>query len=316
MLPTPLLTVNNGESSEKTHTPLTPLTPLNMLAPLTPLTPDTPPDILTPVTPETPLDILTPFGIDIQPLKSPDNIKIQHSPGPPGPPELPELPELPGPPELPESLLLHMTTCFIIDWDDTLLSTTFLTSLLPLTSVLFSPTQLVSLLPPDVIQQLEELEHTLFTFFDELQHLGDVFIITNSQRGWVELCCRQFIPRVWTWLKNFQIISARFDHESTFPNDPYMWKCTAFQKCIQRRHRSIVSFGDCPNDQKITCKIGKDNGLQTKFFKFVHGQPNVSALNKQLASVIYIIRNVHNSFPDFIVQLSADGFYKFTHGTS
>ena len=204
--------------------------------------------------------------------------------------------------------------CIIVDWDDTLLCTTHLTSIFSLTNVIVSQSHLASILPVDVIQQLEQLENLLFTFFDEIQHLGDVFIVTNSQRGWVELSCCQFIPRVWAWLKNFPIISARFDHESSFPNDAYMWKYTAFQKCIQRRHKSIVSFGDCPNDLKITQQIGREYRLQTKFFKFVHGQPNISTLNKQLSSVIYLIRNVRHTFQDYTVLFSEEGFYKFTHG--
>jgi hypothetical protein len=309
MLPA-LVTVTNCDNKENMPLelsinrtePLTPLTPSNMLTPLTPLTllniktPLTPLTPLTPMAPLTPLDTITPVT-PVDSLLSPSSLERQQQ-------------------QQQQQKLKHnqSTCCFIIDWDDTLLSTTFLTKLVPLTNVVFSQLQLVSLLPPDVMRQLEELEQTLFTLFDEIQHLGDVFIVTNSQRGWVELCCLQFIPRVWTWLKNFSIISARFDHESTFPNDPYMWKYTAFQKCIQRQHQSIVSFGDCPNDLKITCKIGKDNGLNTKFFKLLHGEPNVSTLNKQLSSIVYIIRNVHNSFSDYIVFFSEEGFYKFTHG--
>ena len=203
--------------------------------------------------------------------------------------------------------------CIIIDWDDTLLCTTYLTSILPLTNVVISRSQLASLLAPDIIQQLEELEHLLSALFDVIQHLGDVFIVTNSQRGWVELSCRQFIPRVWNWLKNFPIISARFEHESSFPNNAYLWKYTAFGRCLQPRHTSIMSFGDCPNDLKITQQIGKDNRLQTRFFKFVHGQPDVSMLNKQLSSAIYLIQNVHNSCQNYIVLFSVEGFYKFIH---
>ena len=143
--------------------------------------------------------------------------------------------------------------CIIIDWDDTLLPTTHLTKIFPIndnrTSISTGLSTGLHAVTPTVSQtglpteNLQKLEETLVTFFNQIRHIGDVFIITNSQKGWVELSCRQYIPNAWNWLKHIPIISERSEHEKSHPNNPFMWKYTAFQKCIQEHHKCLISFG-------------------------------------------------------------------------
>jgi len=136
-------------------------------------------------------------------------------------------------------------TVVIFDWDDTLLSSTYLASL-------GYRLDLQQSFPPDLQEQLDELEkHVILLLQTCIDTVGAhrTVIITNAERGWVELSAKKFIPRVCEVLDKCHVISAR----TTFEIDntgPYEWKIMAFYQKLQQ------SFGvrfpppyigeDCP----------------------------------------------------------------------
>ena len=197
-------------------------------------------------------------------------------------------------PTLTPKTTTSFTNCFIIDWDDTLLPTTFLTTSTPAISQ---------------TQNLQELEQLLYVFFNKIQNIGDVFIVTNSQYRWVEFSCRQFIPNVWEWLQNYTIITARSDNEHVFPNNPFMWKYLSFKNCIEKHHKCLISFGDASNDLNVSQRICNENNLQLKFFKFIDRQPDVDMINRQLRSAIDLIDTLCcNEKEDVVVYMTKDGY--------
>ena len=61
---------------------------------------------------------------------------------------------------------------------------------------------------------------------------GDVTIITNAVKGWVEYSSQKFLPKTHEYIhkEKISIISARSEYGDEFPNEIKKWKVSAFQK--------------------------------------------------------------------------------------
>lgn len=70
---------------------------------------------------------------------------------------------------------------FIFDWDDTLLCTSFLSALHFLD------------LSPEIKEMLTKLDETCVKLLTMTSDRGDVYIITNATKGWVEYSSKLYI---------------------------------------------------------------------------------------------------------------------------
>ena len=66
-----------------------------------------------------------------------------------------------------------------------------------------------------------------------LESVDRVIVITNAERGWVELSASRFVPGLLPYLSRITIVSARSDYESRYPDDPLSWKMAAFTDMTQ-----------------------------------------------------------------------------------
>lgn len=74
---------------------------------------------------------------------------------------------------------------------------------------------------------------------------GTVFIVTNSESGWVQMSAQRFLPGVIPLLAKITVISARSAFERHFPNSPADWKVQAFRALNDTFiGRTVLSFGD------------------------------------------------------------------------
>lgn len=121
----------------------------------------------------------------------------------------------------------------IFDYDDTMFPSTYLRELgLTLSSD-------ISSIPPGFFDQTKELADIVSDTVNHASTLGDIYLVTNGEQGWVELSSCKFMPSLASCLIKFKrIISARGRYESTHPNDPIMWKKEAFSDII----RDYVSY--------------------------------------------------------------------------
>lgn len=111
-------------------------------------------------------------------------------------------------------------TCIVFDWDDTLLSSSWLAN---------NNLTLETDIPSEYAEQLRELEKSVSLVLERALVCGRVIIITNSDFGWVELSCRKFIPSILPLIYRIKIISARSIYQLMFP-EPVDWKVHAFSK--------------------------------------------------------------------------------------
>jgi len=176
---------------------------------------------------------------------------------------------------------------FFFDYDDTLFPTTL------------SRTRTLS------EEEKKNLEYTIIKTISEARKLGSVFIITNAESGWVELCLNRHIPGVLPHLKKVRkIVSARSRYEQKYPNEPEEWKYRAMDDCLQNTLRSpesktadqllfhAISFGDSEYERKAVHRVSKNHKqLLTKSVKFIEN-PTVPQLIKQLDTISSYLQEI------------------------
>jgi len=170
-------------------------------------------------------------------------------------------------------------TCIIFDWDDTLLSSSWLAQ---------NDLTLDSVIPVQYSDQLRELEKSVTLVLERALVCGKVIIITNSESGWVDLSCQKFIPSILPLLSRIKIISARSIFESIF-SEPVDWKIHAFSDEISAVYsdkeiirKNIISFGDSVQERIALFKVCHEHKcLNPKSIKFVE-RPSLEQLKRQL----------------------------------
>jgi hypothetical protein len=127
-------------------------------------------------------------------------------------------------------------TCIFLDWDDTLLATSFINTVPD------------GEMTPMEEMQLQSLGRSVASLIKLARRLGRVWIVTNAGEGWVEQSSALFLPYVASVLEGVPVVSARSRFEETFPDDAFMWKKNAFLDVLRRLDlgtgANLVSIGD------------------------------------------------------------------------
>ena len=144
---------------------------------------------------------------------------------------------------------------FIFDWDDTLLCTTVLSP-----GGYFDDSRVIL---PGKLKKIKHLESLVQKLLTNATEKGDVYIITNSEEGWVEYSCKRFFPNVYNLLSKIKIISARALYDKKYPNNYKTWKNMAFNDIIKNYNLSLPSNIICMGDSSYEMEAA--HGLANKF---------------------------------------------------
>jgi hypothetical protein len=112
-----------------------------------------------------------------------------------------------------------MKPVLILDWDDTLLPSSWLNKVVPSDDI--------------VLSMLDDLEHKLANLLTgAVLKLGlTVIIVTNAEEGWVEHSCGRYLPKLLQLLSGIRIVSARTAYGTIFPNSPSQVSKICFLVC-------------------------------------------------------------------------------------
>ena len=173
-------------------------------------------------------------------------------------------------------------TVIIFDWDDTLLSSSWLAQN---GLRLDAPVEV----PPAAAEQLATLQESVCALLRRAIEIGTVIIITNAETGWVELSAKRFMPAVVPLLSAVRVLSARSTYEPLFAC-PSEWKVHAFAhelagacaglhpECV----RNVISFGDSVHERHAIHKVTAGVPFtRTKSVKFVE-RPTIEQLKRQV----------------------------------
>jgi len=187
----------------------------------------------------------------------------------------------------------------IFDWDDTLLPTSFLSP-----GGIFSPN--IKLTKDDTLK-LIELEKIVYKILNNAIQKGDVFIITNAGKGWVEFSASRFYPNIVDLLPKINIISARAEYENSFPGESNKWKIQAFLDLQRVFNLKLVSNIICFGDSLLEMQAGKILGSKfseafVKTIKFKE-TPKMEELLKQLSVVSQQFNYIYSSVKNMTIKI-------------
>lgn len=192
-----------------------------------------------------------------------------------------------------------MKHLLVLDWDDTLLPSSWIASILG-DAKLRASGDIHSLLPHDQLR-LIAYDQKVAQFLKSRYAEFDVFIVTNAECGWVESSAARFMSRVRQVILRLciPVISARTLHESKFPHDMYAWKRIAFQDLVSEWVQSqrpmrfnfhFISIGDGDTERAAT--LFTSNIWRECIMKFIRldESPSIDTLLKQ-------VHVLHDVFP-------------------
>lgn len=195
-------------------------------------------------------------------------------------------------------------TIVIIDWDDTLFPTSWVTRNNISVHEDIKTEYKIFFMKLDVI---------IYKFITQLMHYGKVFIITNAMGEWINLT-KKLLPNTTTIFKWVKVISARDLYANKYPDDIDAWKQLCFQK-VARKYMSkkkinnIISIGDAEYEYEALIKLYKV-GKHKKFLKSVkliggsdykHIVDQIIVLNANIREIIS-----HNNHLDLIFRTKDD----------
>lgn len=173
---------------------------------------------------------------------------------------------------------------FVFDWDDTVLPSSWVQSQgLRLDA---------GLLSGDQVAQLAEVSNAVTRTLCAAKRHGTVVLVTNAERGWIELSCQKFLPTVCPTLENVRIVSARTSYEGPSCATPLDWKLNAFDREInghftravmgdKSRRKNVFSLGDSVHEREALLRAAAPaSNCRSKSLKFVE-RPSVAQLCKQ-----------------------------------
>eukprot|EP00188_Purpureofilum_apyrenoidigerum_P000587 Plantae.Rhodophyta-Purpureofilum_apyrenoidigerum.ctg12628.p1 GENE.Plantae.Rhodophyta-Purpureofilum_apyrenoidigerum.ctg12628~~Plantae.Rhodophyta-Purpureofilum_apyrenoidigerum.ctg12628.p1 ORF type:complete len:245 (+),score=42.78 Plantae.Rhodophyta-Purpureofilum_apyrenoidigerum.ctg12628:191-925(+) len=196
-------------------------------------------------------------------------------------------------------------TVIVFDWDDTLFAST------ALTSIGLCVDEQEDEVPVSLQLELIELETYVISVLEEVAKLGKVIIITNSDQGWVDMCCERYFPRVLQYLERYavSVISARYFYQHRYPNAPSHWKIHAFEDnlklfCPQSRDFNLLVFGDGLSERKAAHRFGSQRtGCRIKTVKFI-SQPSISDLMQQISLLLTSLEHIWEHDGSFDIDLN------------
>ncbi len=184
----------------------------------------------------------------------------------------------------------------IFDWDDTLLCTSLINK--------YGYYSEMKKYPMNDLIQISLLEAFVMEILEKSFQKGDTYLITSSEKGWVEFSCKKFFPNLFPLLSKLKIISSREKYEKMHPYNFLMWKmevCKYFAKDYNYNINlptNIISIGDSFADieagRSLENKFKKCFIKTIKFVKF----PGVKDLIEQLGLILdkfeHIISSCYN----------------------
>jgi len=140
----------------------------------------------------------------------------------------------------------------ILDWDDTLLCTSYLITLG------------IKSMTPTIKCILKPLDEAASQLLKKASSSGNTFIITNAEEGWVQHSAQVFLPKTFSVIEenDITIISARSCYEKIYPEEKQRWKQEAFLSLLGQYEREIVTNLVCIGDSSVEIDAAYHLGKQ------------------------------------------------------
>ena len=187
----------------------------------------------------------------------------------------------------------------IFDWDDTLLPTSFLIS-----KGIFNSYLELTKLEKKRISELEDIVNKLLILSVDK---GDVYIITNSDKGWVEYSSKLIYPSISNILQKIKIISAKSEYQELYPGDSRRWKINAFVNLTNDLDVTKITNIICSGDSVFEIEAGKilASKFTQAFIKTVKfkEKPELEEVFKQVMLVALQFNTIHSAAKNLTIRV-------------
>mmetsp|Transcript_38871 Transcript_38871/g.88401 ORF Transcript_38871/g.88401 Transcript_38871/m.88401 type:complete len:269 (-) Transcript_38871:79-885(-) len=198
-------------------------------------------------------------------------------------------------------------TVLIFDWDDTFFPSSWVKEKVTYPNGM---PMLADWQQDELVELSRLVEETLCL----AKQLGTVLLVTNAERGWIELSCQTFMPKLLPALQDkVTVMSARSLYESPSNVSPFEWKLRAFENELERifaadaksnRRKNVVSLGDSSHEREALMHATANlPNCRTKSLKFVD-RPDVAQLCRQHAFLVRCFSRIvhHDGNLDLFVR--------------
>eukprot|EP01016_Furgasonia_blochmanni_P013849 TRINITY_DN1712_c0_g2_i4.p1 TRINITY_DN1712_c0_g2~~TRINITY_DN1712_c0_g2_i4.p1 ORF type:complete len:445 (-),score=101.38 TRINITY_DN1712_c0_g2_i4:354-1649(-) len=191
----------------------------------------------------------------------------------------------------------NRTIC-VLDWDDTLCPTTFLTI-----AGYLGVRQTDS-------RDFRILDQIVTELIEQILKECDLYLVTNACKGWVESSSKRFLPNTFAALRRnrLQIISARHEFEAKFPGDPLRWKFEAMVRISQAYDpyglANFIGIGDSVHEIEAIKSMAKKRFINpiVKTVKFCEN-PKPEDLIRQIQLVLQKFEHIYISERSLTIRL-------------
>ena len=138
---------------------------------------------------------------------------------------------------------------------------------------------------------------------------GEVYLVTNSEEGWVQYSGKLFLPKTLDVIlkNNIQIISARTRFQHKYPTENYKWKIEAFLEIKKKYELDVTTNFICLGDSNIEMDAAQlmakhFSHIMVKTVKFKEN-PQPDELLKQVELVIQKYDTIFTKLGNLTVKL-------------
>lgn len=169
----------------------------------------------------------------------------------------------------------------ILDWDNTLFPTTFVTT----NKININSNK-------NLLSIFSELDNLLYKLFQKILSLADLMIITNASLSWINVSSN-VLPNTRSLFPRIQIYSARNEFQNSANMDA--WKINSFKKNVNNNYQNIISIGDALFEYNALVKLYFDNPSNKRLLKTIKllDEPSFDKLIDQL-------QVIHNAITDIV----------------
>jgi len=199
-------------------------------------------------------------------------------------------------------------TFFIFDWDDTVLPSTWVQR----QGLRLDSSSTVTAEQRQVLAEVAAMAGR--TLRAARQH-GTVILVTNAERGWIELSCQKFLPTLMPMLENLKIVSARTSYEMSGCKAPREWKLRAFEAEMraffgsetifdEAQRKNILQCGDSVHEREALLRATASlPNCRAKSLKFVE-RPDIRQILKQHELITGSLNQIvhHDGHLDLSIQ--------------
>ena len=194
-------------------------------------------------------------------------------------------------------------TLIILDWDDTLFPTTWVTS-----NRINLNNNIEKIKNQKYFKQLDD---ELSSFLITLKKYGEIIIVTNAMPEWIQLSS-VVLPKTSVILKDIKIFSARKMFQEKYPSNSMKWKELTFKEVLKQKYENksfanIISIGDAEYEYNALINLINHEYNTAKILKSVKfiKNPSRNMLIEQLSTLKIAFPSISKkpTHLDLIVEL-------------